>query len=128
MKSLSLRLRAVFTLSLVLQAFVLAEGVKVTHPDSNPLRDALQPVPETAIFKMEGYYLWDPSLIKVGDTYHLFASRWPVTAERMDGWKKSHVIRATSKISVRSPISFRKWSCLLQNIHGRPRRCTTPRS
>ena len=99
MKSLSLQLCAVFILSVVLQAFVsiLADGLKVSHPDCNPIRDALQPVPETAIFKMEGYCLWDPSLIKVGDTYHLFASRWPVTSERMEGWKKSHVIRASSK-------------------------------
>jgi hypothetical protein len=109
MKSLSHRLRAVFTLSLVLQASVsvLAEGVKITHPDGNPFREALQPVPETAIFKMEGYYLWDPSLIKVGDTYHLFASRWPVTSERMEGWKKSHVIRATSK-SLFGPYKFQE--------------------
>ena len=81
--------------------------VKVTHPASNPLRDALRPVPETAVFKMDGYYLWDPSLIKVGDTYHLFASRWPVTSERMKGWMKSHVIRATSK-SLFGPYQFQE--------------------
>jgi hypothetical protein len=49
----------------------------ITYPDSNPLRDALNRVPWTAIFKLEGWSLWDPSLIKVGDTYHLFCSRWP---------------------------------------------------
>lgn len=49
--------------------------LKVTYPHSDPLKDALRPVPETAIFKMEGYYLWDPSLIKVGATYHLFCSQ-----------------------------------------------------
>ncbi len=85
----------------------LSAGVKVTHPEINPLREALLPVPETAIFKMDGWYLWDPSLIKVGDTYHLFASRWPVTSERMNGWKKSHVIRATSK-SLFGPYQFQE--------------------
>ena len=30
------------------------------------------------------------------NTYHLFTSRWP-EAEGMIGWKKSHIIRATSK-------------------------------
>jgi hypothetical protein len=109
MKSLPHRLRAVFTLGIVLLASVsvLAEEVKVTHPGSNPLRDALQPVPETAIFRMDGYYLWDPSLIKVGDTYHLFASRWPVSSVRMEGWKRSHVIRATSK-SLFGPYKFQE--------------------
>lgn len=85
----------------------LSAGVKVTHPTSNPLREALRPVPETAVFKMDGWYLWDPSLIKVGDTYHLFASRWPVTSERMKGWMKSHVIRATSK-SLFGPYQFQE--------------------
>ncbi|MEM9418089.1 MAG: glycoside hydrolase family protein [Planctomycetota bacterium] len=71
----------------------------VTHPDSNPLRDALLPVPATAVFEMEGWSLWDPSLIKVGDTYHLFCSRWPKADDHSfdSGWKRSHVIRATSK-------------------------------
>ncbi|MDZ8119172.1 glycoside hydrolase family protein [Pontiella agarivorans] len=72
----------------------------ITCPDSNPLRDALLPVPETAVFEMEGWALWDPSLIKVGDTYHLFCSRWSKEEDHKaprDAWKKSHIIRATSK-------------------------------
>ena len=73
----------------------LAAKLKITYPKSNPLKEALQPVPKDAVFKMPGYYLWDPSVIKVGDTYHLFASRWPASAG-MAGWKKSQVIRATS--------------------------------
>lgn len=32
---------------------------------------------ETSIaFEMEGYYVWDSSVIKVGKQYHLFCSRW----------------------------------------------------
>lgn len=46
----------------------LPAGVEVTHPQGSPLRSALRPVPESAIFKMDGWYLWDPSVIKVGDT------------------------------------------------------------
>ena len=38
----------------------LPEGLKISYPNSNPLKEALQPVPESAVFKMEGYYLWDP--------------------------------------------------------------------
>ena len=73
----------------------LPPGVQVTHPTGSPLRAALRPVPESAIFKMDGWYLWDPSVIRVGDTWHLFASRWPA-ADKMNGWFRSHVIRATS--------------------------------
>lgn len=57
------------------------------------------PTPRSAMFAMPGFHVWDPSVIGVGDTYHLFASRWPSdTSEDRDfnGWKKSHVIRATS--------------------------------
>lgn len=85
---------------------VLPGNIKISYPDGNPLKDALQPVPETAVFKMEGYYLWDPSVIKVGDTYHLFCSRWPKDTE-MKGWLKSHVIRATSK-SLFGPYQFQE--------------------
>ena len=62
----------------------------------NSLRDALLPVPKSAVFKMAGYYLWDPSVVKVGDTYHLFVSRWPKT-NGMNGWMKSDVVQAVSK-------------------------------
>jgi hypothetical protein len=77
---------------------------KPSFRNTNNLREAMQPLPAEAIFKMEGYYLWDPSVIKVGKTYHLFASRWP-EAETMIGWKKSHIIRATSK-SLFGPYKF----------------------
>ncbi|MGC6505422.1 MAG: sulfatase-like hydrolase/transferase, partial [Coraliomargaritaceae bacterium] len=79
--------------------YQLPEDARITYPNSNPLRDSLKPIPTTAIFQMEGWSLWDPSLIKVGNTYHLFCSRWPKTDDHSfdSGWKRSHVIRATSK-------------------------------
>lgn len=79
--------------------YKLPADAKLTYPDSNPLRDALKPVPETAVFEMEGWCLWDPSLIKVDDAYHLFCSRWPKSDDHSfsSGWQRSHVIRATSK-------------------------------
>ncbi len=90
----------------VLPMPILPKEIKISYPKSNPLKKALQPVPESAIFKMDGYYLWDPSVIKVGDTYHLFCSRWPKDTE-MKGWQKSHVIRATSK-SLFGPYQFQE--------------------
>ena len=83
---------------------VEAQAVQLTYQGRNPLRDALQPVPKDAVFQMNGYYLWDPSVIKAGDTYHLFLSRWPeATGDR--GWLKSDVIRAVSK-SLFGPYTF----------------------
>lgn len=59
----------------------LPKELKISYPKSNPLKKALQPVPKSAIFKMEGYYLWDPSVIKVGDTITFFV---PAGLKRME--------------------------------------------
>ena len=81
-----------------------AQAVQMTYQGRNPLRDALLPVPKEAVFQMDGYYLWDPSVIKVGDTYHLFVSRWP-EATGDSGWVISDVIRAVSK-SLYGPYAY----------------------
>lgn len=70
---------------------------------TNPFRDALLPVPETAIFKMPGYALWCPSVINVDGTYHLFCSRW----KEGTSWGQSHIIRATST-SLFGPYEFKE--------------------
>ncbi len=81
-----------------------AQSIQMSYHGQNPLHAALLPVPKDAIFKLEGYYLWDPSVIKVGETYHLFVSRWPEsTGDR--GWQKSDVVRAVAK-SLYGPYAF----------------------
>ena len=79
------------------------DDLKVKNAD---FRSALKAVPKDAIFKMEGYYLWDPSVIEVNGVYHLFASRWPESTGG-DGWLKSEIIRATSK-SLFGPYTFKE--------------------
>jgi hypothetical protein len=81
--------------------------IEISYPNSNPLGQALKPLPETAVFKMDGYYLWDPSVIKDGDLYHLFCSRWEAGDKGMNGWKASHVIRASSA-SLYGPYEFQE--------------------
>jgi hypothetical protein len=45
---------------------------------------------------MDGYILWCSSVIKVGDTYNMFASRWPLQYG-LNGWTRySECVRATS--------------------------------
>jgi hypothetical protein len=83
----------------------LPAGINVSCLDGNPFRAALKPVPETAVFKMDGWSLWDPSVIQVGDTWHLFCSRWDPA--EWNNWKTSHIIRATSK-SLFGPYTFQE--------------------
>ena len=46
----------------------------------------LLPVPRTAIFKMNGWYVWCGTIAKTDDgLYHLLFSRWP-ESEGFDAW------------------------------------------
>ncbi len=60
----------------------------------NPLANRLGKPLTDGGFRREGFHLWDPSVIKVGGTYHMFTSCWP--ADDFKKWKQSYVIRATS--------------------------------
>jgi hypothetical protein len=79
------------------------------------LKDALQPAVKKGGFKMEGYILWCPSVIKVGNTYHMFASRWP-KQYGLGGWTKySEIVRATSD-NLYGPYTFQE--VVLQKREG----------
>ena len=63
---------------------------------SQSIKEAMRPAVKNGGFKMPGFILWCPSVIKVGNTYHMFASRWP-EQYGLGGWTKySEVVRATS--------------------------------
>ena len=65
-------------------------------------------VPKESGFKMEGYWVWCGSMIKVGSTYHLFASRWKKTGDFPEGYRQnSEIVRATSK-SPLGPFKFQE--------------------
>jgi len=56
-----------------------------------------QPVPKHSGFKMNGWFVWGGSAIKVDDVYHLFASRWPDSTGFPSGYMQhSEIVRATS--------------------------------
>jgi hypothetical protein len=79
------------------------------------LKDALQPAVKKGGFKMEGYILWCPSVIKVGNTYHMFASRWP-EQYGLSGWTKySEIVRASSD-NLYGPYTFQE--VVLQKREG----------
>jgi len=84
--------------ALVFAASAAAASIAAFAADpGTSMKDSMLPVPVENGFSMPGYYLWCPSVIKVGDTYHLFASRWPA-AGGMGAWtSQSECVRATSK-------------------------------
>jgi len=73
--------------------FVLA-----CNHSQKPFAERLQPVPADSGFRMDGYWVWGGSAIKVGDTYHLFASRWPKKNQFPDDYfAESEIVWATSR-------------------------------
>jgi len=64
--------------------------------EKRTLKDSLKPAIKNGGFRMDGQILWCSSVIKVGDTYHMFASRWPAQYG-LGGWTShSECVRATS--------------------------------
>ena len=60
------------------------------------LKDSLRPALKQGGFAMDGYIIWCASVIQVGDTYQMFASRWPAQYG-LGGWTShSECVRATS--------------------------------
>lgn len=60
------------------------------------LRTYLLPAVRNGGFQMNGYMIWCSSVIKVGDTYQMFASRWPAQYG-LAGWTRySECVRAAS--------------------------------
>lgn len=55
-------------------------------------------VPVSSGFKMDGYWIWGGSMIKVDSAYHLFASRWIKNGAFPEGYRQnSEIVRASSK-------------------------------
>ncbi len=56
---------------------------------------ALEPAVKGTGFAMDGYFVWCGSVIKVGDAYEMFASRWPANTKFPDGYRQhSEIVRA----------------------------------
>jgi len=85
---------------------VLASSI--SYGSTRPIIERLQPAPKDAGFRMEGYFVWGGSLIKVGDRYHLFASRWPKATRFPQGYRDhSEIVRATASTPL-GPYTFQE--------------------
>lgn len=72
------------------------------------MRWRLGAVPRESGFRMDGWFVWCGSPIKVDDTYHLFASRWPEETGFPEGYRDySEIVRATSTDRL-GPYTFRE--------------------
>ncbi|HEY2082307.1 MAG TPA: glycoside hydrolase family protein [Verrucomicrobiae bacterium] len=97
--------------SLLLATILIADGIAAQAAETNlsstpatspekleahTLKDSLQPAIKNGGFKMDGQIVWCSSVIKVGDTYQMFASAWPAEFG-LGGWTShSECVRATS--------------------------------
>jgi len=83
------------------------ETVIAQNPPFGSMKNYIRPAKKEGGFKMDEYFLWCPSVIKVDDTYHMFASAWPAQYS-IAGWTTySQCIRATSK-DLLGPYTFQE--------------------
>ena len=84
----------------VIFSIIILSGLTsgLSDKQEKAIKDRIQPVPVNSGFKMEGYWVWCGSVIKVGSYYNMFASRWPKGREfPVDYMQSSEIVRATSK-------------------------------
>ena len=75
---------------------------------AQPISFEYENLPVNSGFKMNGYWVWCGSMIKVDSVYHLFASRWPKNGDFPEGYRQnSEIVRATST-SPLGPFTFRE--------------------
>src|SRR5205807_41131 len=75
-----------------------SSGPAVAAPnlEQRSFKDCLLPAVKNGGFRMDDFILWCPSVIKVGGTFHMFASRWPAQYG-LGGWTShSECVRATA--------------------------------
>ena len=109
-----MKLRNLFLITIALTSLFLL-GTTSVNAQGVSMKSSMKPAVKEGGFKMDGYFLWCPSVIKVGDTYHMFCSRWPESVG-MGGWTTySECVRATSK-NLYGPYKFEE--VVLQKRQG----------
>jgi hypothetical protein len=70
---------------------------KTPRNKSTEIKFEFEETPVQSGFKMEGFWIWCGSMIRVDSVYHLFASRWPKSGPFPEGYRTgSEIVRATS--------------------------------
>jgi hypothetical protein len=90
----SSKLRRVLTLLTTLLLPFAAFG------DDLQIAARLDRVSKNSGFSMNGWFVWCGSVIKVGDQYHMFASRWPEATKFPEGYRSnSEIVHAVASRS-----------------------------
>ncbi len=66
------------------------------------------PADKNTGFHMDGYFIWCGSMLKEGDTYYLFAARWPEEKTFPDGYMTDSEIVLATTDSLEKPFTFEK--------------------
>ena len=97
----------IFSILVVILSILPGGIVFAQNSPFESMKNFIRPAKKEGGFKMDEYFLWCPSVIKVGDTYHMFASAWPAQYS-IAGWTTySKCIRATSK-DLLGPYTFQE--------------------
>ena len=90
--------------SLLLLTFAMLLG---NQAQSQPVSFEYDKTPPESGFRIEGYWVWCGSVIRVDSVYHLFASRWPKTGPFPEGYKIQFGDRPCHFEVAAGPLSFR---------------------
>lgn len=66
------------------------------------------PVNKNTGFSMDGYFVWCGSMMKEGDTYYLFAARWPEEKTFPNGYMTDSEIVLAKTDDLAKPFTFEK--------------------
>lgn len=101
---------ATLALALAFAFFILHSPFCISSraSESAPAFPAQGIVARSGGFQLDGYWVWDGSVIKGDDgLFHMFASRWPKNITFHPGWMlKSEVVHATAD-RIEGPYTFR---------------------
>jgi hypothetical protein len=72
-----------------------SDNASLAHSSVSIEPSAFGPVAKGTGFAMDGYFVWCGSVIKVGNAYEMFASRWPTSTKFPEGYRQhSEIVRA----------------------------------
>lgn len=77
-----------------------------TDRSSQSLTFEFEKAPSGSGFRMEGYWVWGGSMIKVDSRYYLFASRWKKNGPFPEGYRQNSEIVMASSDSPSGPFKF----------------------
>jgi hypothetical protein len=99
--------RSLITGLLIGTSLASVQTVSAQDQPFESMKNFIEPAKKNGGLVLSQYFLWCPSVIKVDDTYHMFASAWPASGGMASWTRESLIIRATSK-NLLGPYEFQE--------------------